>query len=247
LVDLRSILDAERPASQRAVYDRLMVQYALYEDAPASVMNFWFANKPASVERSALHFNVLLHSKASAADRAAAADAVLATQARMRTEGISADEATYEVVISALGRAGRTKEAAAAFDAMVAGGLVPRVAHYQLLIIAHARSNDVSGAESWSAKLKADKDMAPSREALHALVAAYQHADAKKHDAKIKACEKQLTAMSEAEQATQAADEPSGVQWQMHFKPVTSTGGDDKGAAAKGGDKKPAAKPAAKK
>lgn len=253
LVDLRAILDTERAAAQRATYDERMMQYALYDEAPASVVQFWFANKPATVERSTLHYNVLMHAKATHADRAAAADAVVAAHARMRAENIAADESTYEVLISALARAARTKEAVAAFEAMVAGGLLPRVSHYLALILMHARNKDGAAAEAWAARLKADKDIAPSREALYAMVEAFSAspADAKKHETKIKALRAQIDTLNAAETVAQAADEPSGVQWKMHFKPVTSTGGEDKGAAAKGGAaaKAPAAaaKPAAKK
>ena len=154
----------------------------------------------------------------------------------------------YQILIGALAAAERVKEACAAFEAMVAEGLLPRIAHYHQLIVLHLRQKDLGSAEAWVQRLKTDKDLAPTRPALELLVETYTAVDAKKHDVKIKALQEQLNTMKAAETASLAPNEPSGVQWKMHWKPVTSTGGDDKGAAAKGGaDKKPAAKPAAKK
>ena len=151
------------------------------------------------------------------------------------------------MLFRALTRARRAKEAAAAFDEMVALGLVPRVTHYQQLIVLFALTDDLAGAEAWAARLLKDKDgVLPSRDALDALVLAYRRApaaDAKKHEAKLAACVKRLDELVATETAGAIAGEPRGVQWKMKFKAVTSTGGDDKAKA----DAKPAAAAAPKK
>lgn len=95
LVDLRSILDSERATSQGAAYERRMEEYVLYDDAPTAVLAFWFANKPSTVARTALHYNALMLSKANA--REFSVDDVLSTKSRMKADGVAADEATYEV------------------------------------------------------------------------------------------------------------------------------------------------------
>jgi hypothetical protein len=247
LVDLRDTLLVERPEAQRKRYDRFLTEYALYDGAPSAVVHFWFANKPAPVPRSVLHFNVLVHTKAFV-DRDV--DAAVRIVARMQQDGVAPDETTYQFLIGALGAAGRPADAAAQFETMVKSGLLPTVHHYQLLIMAFAQHGDVAGAEGWATRLKKDKEAIPSLTASTALLTMYakQPATAAKgHAARVAELTANVERVRAAESQT-SPKEPEGVQWSMKFKAVTSTGGDDKGAAAKGGaPAKPAAKPAAKK
>ncbi len=160
---------------QRRQYNRFFTEYALYDRAPTGVLAFWFANKPAAVPRSALHFNVLLHGCTVDGDVARAQRLL----GRMATEGVAPDETSYQFLMATLCRAGKVADAVAQFDVMTRAGLLPAVAHYNLLITALADAKDATGAEVWVARLKKDKDVGPSVTAASALLQCYQAPGAK--------------------------------------------------------------------